>query len=807
MRTGAKSIGITFLSLLILASNVFAQGNTQLKVDGDRIKSYIAYLSTDDFMGRQSMTPQYQKAAEWVAAQYEAWGLEPAGDDGTYFHKVPISRGLTWYTGVPEVSINGSPQSLVEGDFSINSASTAATAASGEVVFVGYGISAPAKGLDEYAGVNVRGRVALVFTGSPKDAPAIGGGGGFGPAARTEAEPQEAWEAESTTLAKIRTAYEKGAAAVLLYNPDAAAQAASGFRAPRGQQETFTPTRDFLAFTITDRTFRAIMKPDFQESVRGFTIRLNGIRDEIKYGAPQSMATGITAQLKGYDTQDEYNEELGNNFCNNVVAKLPGTDRGRRDEFIAMGGHLDHVGVRNGQVRNGADDNASGTAVAMEVARVLKEGNHRPRRTIIFAAWCGEEMGLIGSNYFVSNPPEGVDIDQVVTYFNMDMVGLGDAIGAPGALNFPTIWDVIKRDQDEDVIGAVQPRTGGPGGSDHSAFITRGIESMALMTSGGVGHPHYHNPEDDTEAIDPEILRKTGQFVLQGTINLAEERDVELLIEDRLDLYNAVMLNINSFSPGQGDYETVQIPARNKHDLLMVLLDSAQAVIARQGAGEGPQVDPQLMAMLRARGISLPSAKKTFSRGISDLAPFEGDVSLLLKAAEFIGFGRLDIGGDDGHWFQGGQVTPAGRRAIGVLEENDVWIHLDSPSEGLLNGMLAAASKPFIVSGDYSITSSMASQINSKGAVLAVTMDPSDVETCISDLEGLKLQLGDTDNLVLNVTTEEGMDEAKSALYMGLLDAGWEHLEIAGDRRAGGGITGSNLRVFSSGGGVMIRMR
>ncbi len=87
MAKGAKSIGLTFLSLLFLASNVYAQANTALRVDGERIKSYIAHLSTNEMMGRQSMTPAYQAAAEWVAAQYEAWGLEPAGENGTYFQK------------------------------------------------------------------------------------------------------------------------------------------------------------------------------------------------------------------------------------------------------------------------------------------------------------------------------------------------------------------------------------------------------------------------------------------------------------------------------------------------------------------------------------------------------------------------------------------------------------------------------------------------------------------------------------------------------------------------------------------------
>jgi hypothetical protein len=802
MRKGAALIGLTLLSLLVLATNAVAQGNTQLRVDGERIKSYIEYLSTDEMMGRQSMTPGYQAAAEWVAAQYEAWGLEPAGDDGTYFQRVPIGRGLTWYNGVPELGIKGTPFSINEGDFTINTAaSTVGTSVNAEVVFVGYGISAPGKGLDEYAGANIRGRVALVLTGSPKDAPVSSGSGSMAPGARTEPEPEEAWAEESTTMAKIRTAYDKGAAAVLLFNPDAAAQSGGGSRGAQGQQETFAPTRDFLAFTVTDRTFRAIMMPDFQESTRGFTTRLNGIRNEIKYGTVQSTATGATAQLKGYDSTEVYSEELGNNFAYNVVAKLPGTDRGLRDEFVIMGGHLDHLGVRNGQVYNGADDNASGPAVAMEVARVLSEAGHRPRRTIVFASWCGEEMGLIGSAYFVSNPPEGIDMDHVVTYFNMDMVALGNAIGAPGALNFPMIWEVIKRDQDPDVIAAVQPRTGGPGGSDHSAFINLGIESLGLMTSGGVGHPYYHRPEDDTEKIDAEILRKTGQFVLQGTINLAEEREENLLIEDRQDIFNALQLSINSFNPGQGAYEEVRIDARNRADLVKVVLDSALAVNGRM------QQPTQAVAQGGGRGGgAAASRKKTFNRGISDLAVFEGDTSLLLAAAELIGFGRLDIEGDDGLWFSGGHITAQGGAAIKLLEENNIWVHLASPSQSLLTEMLALSSLPFIVTGEYSVTAPMVDQINAKGVVLGITMDPSDVNACISDVEAMKLLLGDTDNLVLSVTTDQGMAEAKTALYMGLIERGWAPADIAGDRRAGGGITGANLQVFS-GAGAAARMR
>ena len=142
--------------------------------------------------------------------------------------------------------------------------------------------------------------------------------------------------------------------------------------------------------------------------------------------------------------------------------------------------------------------------------------------------------------------------------FNLDMVGLGDNIGAPGALNFPEIWEkVIKRNQDPDVISVVKPSTGGPGGSDHSTFITKGIVSMAVMTGGG-GHPDYHDSGDDTTKIDPEILRKTAQFAIQGTMNLADETTVNLLVPDRLYLSHHAVF----FSPsiirlfGNGDLPT-----------------------------------------------------------------------------------------------------------------------------------------------------------------------------------------------------------------------------------------------------------
>ncbi len=204
-------------------------------------------------MNRQSCTPGYQRAADWLAAQYEAFGLEPAGENGTYFQTVPIGRAFTTNQGTPVLGIGRTRFDMLQGDFSLLGQSTVATQVGGEVVFVGYGVSAPGKGLDEYAGIDVNGKVVLVLKGDPTDLPRAGGRGGFAPAPPSEDPPDVDFTTESTDLAKIQTAYEKGAAAILLYEPDEADPSARFRRG--GGQDGFMPERDFLSFSITARVF------------------------------------------------------------------------------------------------------------------------------------------------------------------------------------------------------------------------------------------------------------------------------------------------------------------------------------------------------------------------------------------------------------------------------------------------------------------------------------------------------------------------------------------------------------------------
>ena len=770
------AIGTTS-ALLFLAPFALSGDDSKLLPSGERAKEYVTYLASDAMQGRKPGTDGYRKSADWVAARFEEWGLAPAGEDGTYFQKVSI-RPYTWNVGFPRLSVGSREFLLDDGDFSLSSLSTPSRLARVEVVFAGYGICAPDEGLDEYAEIDVEGKVVLVFKGSPYDAPE--GRGWFSPSDSDEGkQAQKRWIKESKDAAKIQVAYDKGAAAILLYDPEASEESA-GRRYRSSSRGGLEPERDFLCFSIGERVFRAIVRADPQESPPGTTRRVDAIRRAIKAGEVRSEPTGAKVDLVGYESSTRIAGENGELFSRNVIAKIEGSDPTLKEQYVIFGAHLDHVGMSNGYVRNGADDNASGSALTLEVARTLAEGGFQPRRTMVFCLWTAEEMGLIGSKYYVANPCDGVTMDQVVTYINADMVGLGDGIGAPGALNFPEIWKVLEKDQDPEVMKIVKATIGGPGGSDHSPFIVLGIESLALMTRGGVGHPDYHRPEDDAAKIDPVILGQTCRFAMQGLMNVANETETELLIPNRLTIYEAVQVRIANINPALEDssWSTVKIKAKDAAALEAEIHDEVLKLI-RKSRGSGDAENPH------------PSRSVTV--GVADLKPFGGDLRLLELAAELHGFSRLDIHGDDGVWIVDGKLTDAGQKAVKQLEKLDLVIHLVSPTEALFDEFLAAAGKPFLVTGKYSLDESRADRVVQKGVLLGVDLDPKKVDEFLVRVNEVKNQLGKRELLVINLTSSEGLDEAKRPLYLGLLEQGWAPREIRGTRRRTGGITGGNL--------------
>ncbi len=602
---------------IVFTQNPHAQAaKIPVQVDGHRIHKTAAYMSADQFLGRKPNTPEFFRLQEWVASQYRSWGLEPAGDGESYYQAVPISREYAVNYGTPRMIINGREFFARYEDFVLDPRSTAGITIQKPVVFVGYGISAPEKGLDEYVGVDVRGKFVLVLNGNPVE---------FKPprpmlarrdtsAQKPEPYDAETWAQESRDSTKIMVAYEKGAAGILFYHPDADAMTGRRFF----RQPDLTPfDRPFIVITrMSQEVFRWLMWSDPQMSSRGFRTWFNTLRSDIKKGSARSFATGRSAKIISFEKTLFKGAAFKDSLCRNIIAKIGGSDPLLKDEYVVIGAHFDHVGVSAGQIYNGAEDNASGSAVVMEVARLMKELHLQPRRTILFCLWTGEELGLIGSRYWVDHPTAGVSMDRVVAYFNLDMVGIGEELNAPGALNFPTIWEVICKDQDEEVMRIVKPREGGPGGSDHSAFIELGIEALALMTSDEEGHPDYHDTGDDAHKLEPDILGKTAQFVLQGAYNLAQENEQPLLISERQNLYDALSWNITLINPYlKGRDGWTRLQAGNPKELSELMIKKVQEL-------KQPQESDELRMMRRRFGVAPRSV------GIFGTEAFHHDVDL-----------------------------------------------------------------------------------------------------------------------------------------------------------------------------------
>jgi len=769
------------LGTAILAPAVSAQ-TLKTPVDGAIIHGYVTTLAAPGWQGRRTLTPGFDRATEWAAGRFSEWGLRPAGDAGTFFQFVPIvgpRADFTWTTGMPALAVNGRPFSFKEGDFTIDPVSTGAVDVTADAVFVGYGISAPAKGLDEYAGLDVTGKVVFALTGSPKDAPPDLTA--FPPDPLLNAGPVESWTEESTALAKMTTAYRKGAAAIVLCDGDPQARLAQPKPNPSVQPSPFT--RPFVVVLASDpHLFRAVMMRDAQESGVGFIDRINRVRRAIQQKKPRSESTLARVRVKGFDEVVRYGETYGNNQSRNVLAKIEGSDPTLKGQVVVVGAHLDHLGFRSGLVHPGADDNASGSAVTLEVARMFATAGIRPRRTVVFALWCGEENGHHGSRRFTASPPGGLTMERVVAYINMDMVGLGTTIDANGARDFPAIFTVMMRDQFPEIAKVVRPDISGPGGSDYASFLEHGVDSIALLTSGGDGHPDYHDSADVPAKIQPALLATVGQFVLQAAFNLANEIEAALPVPGRREACDALRFAVPDIG-GQAPNGWRTIGAKTLRELQAEIVQAIGALKRGQGveaSGESADAPPRLFLGVNAGAVG-------------------GNLALLQAAAAALDVARVDVGADDGVWVKGG-LTVEGKAGMKALEEMAVTPNLVRPTPTLLADVLAIASRPVLVSGIARPDEAAARQVKAKDGAFALECVPDHVSACASNLQALRTALGSSTNLLVSMRVDPaGTVQAHRALYLELAKKGWSKAEIfavAGLTPDGG--PGGNLARFTT---------
>ncbi len=492
------------VTLLLLVCSLPALSGTDGEKRTDavsRLKGHVMYLASDKLEGRGVGTKGIELAADYLAQQFENLGLQPAGEEGTYFQRFPVVTGRQ-LTGTPTLSVtlpDGTQLALShEKDFSVLSFGASG---SGEapLVFAGYGIRAPEYKYNDYDGLDVKGKVVLVMRREPLQGE------------EDESKPfrGKTQTRHSALLTKARVAQALGAKAVLFVTDPYTLAKEEDTLMPfgyGGQRRAVRIPLFHIRRELADRLLKAATGKTLAELAEA-------IDQELK---PQSCA------LEGIRVRYECKLKESKTHVRNVLALLPGKGK-HKDEYVVIGAHYDHVGLGGAgslapgtrEVHNGADDNASGTAAVLELAHRLKQAG--TDRSILFILFAAEERGLLGSAYFVEHPT--VPLDRVVAMINLDMVGRlrNDKLIVYGTGTAPEFSEWIPQLAEQHGFKLKGVKTGfGP--SDHTSFYRKQIPVLHFFTD---LHPDYHKPTDDWDKLNYEGMARIVDMVYDVAVRVA----------------------------------------------------------------------------------------------------------------------------------------------------------------------------------------------------------------------------------------------------------------------------------------------
>jgi Peptidase family M28/PDZ domain len=482
-------------------------------VDPQRYLGHIKFLASDDLEGRGDGMPGLEKAAEYIEGNFRTSGLEPAGDTRTFFQQFELVAGLSLDPG-NSVTIKTERRALsfeIGRDYELLSTSSGAPAdaTSLPVVFAGYGISAASMQYDDYANVDAAGKAVLIFTHEPQE---------DDPASRFEGKTNTPY---ASVMNKAQTARAHGARAILLIDDPVHSSQTVLFR--RWLRDPQAEEYGLPVFYLSrDRVQQALGEE------LNFTVVQREIDRDLK---PRSIPlTGVTTTAIDRTTKIR-------RPVRNVVGLLKGNDPTLQSELVIVGAHYDHLGRSarfsmdtnsTGQIHHGADDNASGTAAVIEMAKSAVEARAEFKRSVIFMTFAGEELGLLGSSYYVQHP--AIPLEQTVAMVNLDMIGrAGGRILVDGLANAPSIEQDLKEAQKSSGI-ALSALKGSPGAgaSDDASFSLRKIPAINFFSG---FHADYHRPSDTWEKIDARGGAAVADLALALVRQLANRAERPEFIE------------------------------------------------------------------------------------------------------------------------------------------------------------------------------------------------------------------------------------------------------------------------------------
>ncbi|OGD12231.1 MAG: hypothetical protein A2Y86_07000 [Candidatus Aminicenantes bacterium RBG_13_62_12] len=453
-------------------------------IQPSEVYSTCKILASAEFAGRLTGHAGYSNAAQWAARKFKEWGLKPMSAAEGYLQGFPApytlvdeadmtllfqEKGEDGKETVREVKLEADKDflPLLFTDSGRNEAG---------MVFAGWGISAPDLGYDDYAGLEVKGRFVLFFRGTPDPG-------------------DRRYEDHDQHRVRMKTARDKGALGVVYLYPEVSSN-------PNGDWlQGFTPAE------ISEKTADLLFK---QKGLTAAQLK----KDLGVYKRPLSF--DLNARLRYGVVSRHFPAGLGYN----VVGWLEGRDPALKGECLMFGAHLDHCGRHLGIVYPGANDNASGSATVMEIARAFARLGRKPRRSVVFVLFGGEEMGLLGSKHFAANiPPQ---FKSVAAMFNFDMTGAGDGAWCGVSAEPPALKESLEEaDRQVNILRGVRViRHVGVRSSDHAPFFLKGIPVASFGSNGP--HLAYHQAGDTIYRINPDIMADIARVAFLAGLKLAE---------------------------------------------------------------------------------------------------------------------------------------------------------------------------------------------------------------------------------------------------------------------------------------------
>lgn len=466
-----------------------------LSITKEESQHHVNILASSEFAGRGTGTPGQWLAAKYIASEFSKYGLVPVGHEGKYYQKFQVIKPDLKSTSFSIQKNRSTIEFSVKSDF-IPFSFSGENKVNAAVVFAGYGITAPEYGYDDYKSIAVKGKIVLVLRHEPQ-----------------ENDPESIFDGTELTRhalfeEKTENAKRHGAAGILLVTDP---NGHHGSMSPHGSWNSLYPARNikkrwqlealktelqFPAVWISGKVAEKILM-ETGYSLASLQTSIDKLFKPKSFTIPQlKIKIAVTLKKEVQKTQ-------------NVVGFLPGADPRLLDEIIVIGAHYDHVGMKNGRIFYGADDNASGTAGLLEIAEAFSNMSTRPRRSILFVAFSAEELGLLGSKFYVENPVK--PLNKTVAMINLDMISRNRAnkVTVIGSNRSRELHEINIAANDEIGLDLVYNGERYFSRSDQANFAKYKIPVIFYNTD---AHRDYHRPTDTAEKIDAEKLARVARL-------------------------------------------------------------------------------------------------------------------------------------------------------------------------------------------------------------------------------------------------------------------------------------------------------